>query len=301
MGLFTTKKQDDEHLVQAEVDAAARQALTAQFQEELRQMGRDHFKTILAENTADLRVDIDGAVQQIASDLRDYMQRQLDMTIARVNTEITDQLSDRLKQFDAAAAESREAMVRSLNRDTQELRDKYQQLSASLQQSVAQQEVMMIGAFQDHKTRLSVAQRVQDETLASLTDSAQATKRQSEHLEKDLREVIQQQKTALDAVYQENLTRVEATRTAQEETLSKLTDSATALQDKHQQLAQFLDKTVADQKTMMTEAMNDNMSRIVEHYIIAALGEQSELRTQLPGILQQLEQHKQEMMDDIAL
>lgn len=151
MGLFTHKKQDDDQLPEAEAEVVARQTFDAQFQEELRQLGRDHFKQILADNTTSIKTDVDEAVRQITGDLRDHMQRQLDMTVARINTEITEQLGDRIKEFDKIAAKSREAMVRSLNHDTQEVRDNYQRLSNSLQQAVAQQEVAMIGVFQDHK------------------------------------------------------------------------------------------------------------------------------------------------------
>lgn len=301
MGLFTHKKQDEDQLPEAEAEAVARQTFDAQFQDELRQLGRDHFKQVLDDNTASIRADVDAAVRQIAGDLRDHMQRQLDMTVARINTEITEQLGDRIKEFDKIAAESREAMVRSLNHDTQETRDNYQRLSNSLQQAVAQQEVAMIGVFQDHKTRLSVAQRSQDGALAALTQTAEAAQQQSAHLEDELRRVIERQKSALDTVYDENLKRVEATGAAQTQALEHLQASAQALEEKHQQMSQFLDRIAAEQKAMIGSVINDNMARIIEHYVIGALGEQSDIRTQLPGILRQMEQHKKEMMDDMTL
>ena len=301
MGLFSHTHHDDQSPEAEAAHAIAHQTFDENFQEELRQAGRRHFKKLLDDGTADLRPNIDRILQHISTDLKDYMRRQLDMTVARINTEITNQLSDRLKQFDAVAAESRDAMTQSLNHDTQDMREKYQQLSASLQQVVAQQEVLMASIFQDQKSRMESVQREQDEVLRSLTAAAGSARQQADHLEQDLRHTIDQQKTSLDGIYQENLTRVQEVSTAQAETLSQLTASATALEQKHQEMAQFLDKTVADQKAMMAQTVGDNMARIVEHYIIGALGEQSELRSQLPGIMQQMEQHKKEMMDDIAL
>ena len=291
MGLFSHTHHDDQSPEAEAAHAIAHQTFDENFQEELRQAGRRHFKKLLDDGTADLRPNIDRILQHISTDLKDYMRRQLDMTVARINTEITNQLSDRLKQFDAVAAESRDAMTQSLNHDTQDMREKYQQLSASLQQVVAQQEVLMASIFQDQKSRMESVQREQDEVLRSLTAAAGSARQQAEHLEQDLRHTIEQQKTSLDGIYQENLTRVQEVSTAQAETLSQLTASATALEQKHQEMAQFLDKTVADQKAMMAQTVGDNMARIVEHYIIGALGEQSELRSQLPGIMQQMEQH----------
>ena len=301
MGLFSHTHHDDQSPEAEAAHAIAHRTFDENFQEELRQAGRRHFKKLLDDGTADLRPNIDRILQHISTDLKDYMRRQLDMTVARINTEITNQLSDRLKQFDAVAAESRDAMTQSLNHDTQDMREKYQQLSASLQQVVAQQEVLMASIFQDQKSRMESVQREQDEVLRSLTAAAGSARQQAEHLEQDLRHTIEQQKTSLDGIYQENLTRVQEVSAAQTETLNQLTASAAALEQKHQEMAQFLDKTVADQKAMMAQTVGDNMARIIEHYIIGALGEQSELRSQLPGIMQQMEQHKKEMMDDIAL
>lgn len=301
MGLFVHKQHDEASLAEEAAVQAAQQTFDAEFQEELRRMGRQHFKKLLDDSTVTLRPNVDEMVQRVTGDLKDYMRRQLDMTVARINSEITNQLGERLKQFDAVAAESRDAMTRSLNHDTQDMREKYQQLSASLQQVVAQQEVLMVGVFQDQKTRMETVQREQDALLQSLTAAGHATRQQAEHLEQDLRHTIEQQKTALDGIYQENLARVREVSTAQTTTLNQLTASASALEQTHQQMTQFLVKTVADEKAMMAQTVGDNVARIIEHYIIGALGEQSELRSQLPGIMQQMEQHKKEMMDDIAL
>lgn len=302
MGLFSHTQHDDDQSPEAEAaHAIAHQTFDDNFQEELRQAGRRHFKKLLDEGTADLRPNVDKILQHVSTDLKDYMRRQLDMTVARINTEITNQLSDRLKQFDAVAAESRDAMTQSLNHDTQDMREKYQQLSASLQQVVAQQEVLMASVFQDQKARAETIQHEQDVMLGSLRTAADATRQQAEHIAEDLRHTIDQQKTSLDTIYQENLTRVQEVSAVQTETLGRLTASAAALEQKHQEMTQFLDKTVADEKAMMAQTVGDNMARIIEHYIIGALGEQSELRSQLPGIMQQMEQHKKEMMDDIAL
>lgn len=301
MGLFSDKKHKAQHPTQADAEELALNALNEQFQEELRQLGREHFKELLTESTAGVKKGADDAVRQISYDLRDYMRRQLDATVAHINTDITEQLSDRLKKFDAVAAESREAMVRSLNHDTQTLSEKYQQLSASLQQAVAQQEVMMIGIFQDYQSRLSTAQEEQDAALSALKKGTESARQHSEHLEKELHQSIEQQKTELEKVYKENLARVQATSAAQTETLERLIASADALEKKHQELAHFLDTELAEQKAKISVVINDNMARIVEHYVVGALGEQSDVRTQLPAMLRQLEQHKQDMMDDMKL
>lgn len=43
------------------------------------------------------------------------------------------------------------------------------------------------------------------------------------------------------------------------------------------------------------------MARIVENYLVAAIGEQYNLKSQLPSIIKQLEENKQAIVDDIKL
>ena len=43
------------------------------------------------------------------------------------------------------------------------------------------------------------------------------------------------------------------------------------------------------------------MARIIEHYLLEALGDQYDLKAQLPAIIQQLETNKQAIVDDMKL
>jgi hypothetical protein len=43
------------------------------------------------------------------------------------------------------------------------------------------------------------------------------------------------------------------------------------------------------------------MAQIVEHYLLGALGDQFDMKAQLPSILQQLEENKQAIVDDMKL
>jgi hypothetical protein len=40
---------------------------------------------------------------------------------------------------------------------------------------------------------------------------------------------------------------------------------------------------------------------VVEHYLVGALGDQYDLKTQLPSILASLEENKQTIVDDVKL
>lgn len=301
MGLFSNKKQSKQEPVEPEVVDIGKQVFDEQYREELRQAGREHFKKLLEESTIDLKQDIDDTMQHVALDLKEYMKRQLDLTISQVNSEITNQMNDRVSEFNRIVTESQNLVSQSLNQNAQTVHEKYQQLNSSLQQTISSQESMMASVFQDNKVRVTALQNEQDKALKQLSESTENTRHQAEQINQELQRNISHQSSLLNEIYQENLNRVIATRDAQAKSLETLDASAQTLQRQYQLMGQFLDQTVANQKAMLVDAINDNMARIIEHYLIGALGEQSDIKTQLPGIMQQLEENKQAMMDDMKL
>ena len=52
---------------------------------------------------------------------------------------------------------------------------------------------------------------------------------------------------------------------------------------------------------MMVDSFQDNMAQIVEHYLLGALGDQFDIKSQLPSIIKQLEENKQAIADDMKL
>ena len=301
MGLFSNKQGSKQQPSEEEVVDIAKEIFDQEYREELRQAGRDHFKKLLHDSTTTLKDDVDATMQQVAIDLKEYMTRQLDVNIANINAEITNQMNERISEFNRVSAEAEELVAQSMSRNAQAVYEKYQQLSASLQQTIASQEVTMVTIFQDGKARLTAAQNEQDKLVNELRETTESSRQKTEELTKRIQEAVEEQDSQLNNVYKENLQRVEVTKDSQAKTLETLQASADALQKQHEQLSELLDKSVADQKAMLIELINDNMARIIEHYLIGALGEQSDLKTQLPSILAQLEQNKQAMVEDMKL
>src|SRR5690606_29865907 len=143
--------------------------------------------------------------------------------------------------------------------------------------AVANQDVQMATVFQDSKTHMAAIQSEQTKTLEQLRASEEAARRESEELAKELRQRISEQANRLEHVYKENIDTVEKTQSAQAAMLETLTRTTEALQSQYDQLNQLLEKTITDQKEMVAGIINDNMARIVEHYLIGALGEQSNI------------------------
>jgi hypothetical protein len=83
--------------------------------------------------------------------------------------------------------------------------------------------------------------------------------------------------------------------------MSSLQKSANAVEEQQHALTESLNKVVSEREATMLKAFEENMSKIIEHYIMQALGDQFNLKEQLPYIIQQMEDNKQAIMEDMRL
>ncbi len=305
MRLFKRKKKKavvtQQPLTEGDVIEVADELFDEQFREELRQIGREHFKKLIDEQSGRLGQEVETTMGQVSIDLRGYLQKQLDVTISRINQEITEQLNERISDYTRVSGEAQELVAQSLSRNAQMVYEKYQQMTTNLQQIVASQEVMMVTVFQDNKANISNIQSEQSKILESIRQSAILAGQQSEQLGQILRQNASTQARKLGEIYRESIDSVQVTRNSQDQMLVALRTSVQALEGQYQQLSSMLDQSIANQKKMMSDAINDNLARIVEHYLMDALGERSNLRAELPAIIEQLESSKQAMKDDMQL
>lgn len=273
----------------------------AKYREELQALGRDQFKAALAKQSEYLEKEVDDLMERVAGDVKVHVARKVDMLMGRLNAEVTNQLNDRMRSYNQVSGEAQELVSQSLSRNAQMVHEKYQQLSLDVQRAIANQEVMMATVFQDSKTQIEATQSEQAKTLEQLRTNEEKTRRDAEELTSALRSTVNDQAAQLADIFKENMESVESTRAAQAGMLETLTKATEALEAQYQQLNQLLEQSVASQKAMIAEVIDDHMARIVEHYLIGALGEQSNIREQLPSIIKQMEENKQAMMDDMKL
>lgn len=150
-------------------------------------------------------------------------------------------------------------------------------------------------------SRAKVMQDAQDQALKALTDSAVALQEHHKHLSETLEKNVADQDALLHNVFEENKTRITSMTDAQDAALETLKHSIQTLQEQYQATATALQKGVDDQKAMLMNSFQNNMAQVVEHYLLGALGDQYDLKSQLPSIIKQLEANKQAMVDDINL
>ena len=298
MGLFKKKQHKPK---KAEPVAVAEQVFDEQYREELRKLGREHFKKLLEDNSAGIKQDVDAVLTQLTGALRRHMATQLDLAITRVNTDISNSLKEQMTEYNRVSGEAQELVIQSLSRNAQAVHEKYQDMAANLQQVVANQEVMMVGVFQDNQSRVAAVQSEQEQALEQLKHGMAEVKQQSEAAVQQLRQQSDEQSRMLGEIYQQTSGGASQMKQSQEQAISSLEQSVASLQEQHGRLQQMMDESIAKQKTMATELINEHMARIIEHYLIGALGERSDLAKDLPNILEKMQEHKQAMMDDMSL
>ena len=141
----------------------------------------------------------------------------------------------------------------------------------------------------------------QDETLDVLKKTTASIQEQHHELSTALQRETAEQRTLLQGILEENKSQVDSMRTAHDDALTALQESVQALQTQHQQMSELLHTTLIDQEARLISTFEDNMAQIIEHYVVGALGDSFDLKAQLPSIIKQMEQHKQEIVDDMKL
>ena len=73
----------------------------------------------------------------------------------------------------------------------------------------------------------------------------------------------------------------------------------TAIDEQRQMLSQQLTTQLQEEKTRLLGNFENNMADVVNHYVLAAIGNQIDLSDQLEYILTELEENKTAILEDI--
>ncbi len=135
------------------------------------------------------------------------------------------------------------------------------------------------------------------------------------HFEKIINEnaMFLQQDLRLTTSQVNDYMKQEITRTLQEEfkkyeqsindakqlAIESIDKTRTAIEQQREVLSQELRKELEDEKARYLARFEKNMAEIINHYVLAAVGDQVSIDDQLEYILNDLEANKQEILDDI--
>lgn len=211
-----------------------------------------------------------GYFQKIIDETGALFKQDLNTTIGQVNLQLQDHVT---KQLDAAIA----------------------QVNVDLKDRVAKQ---LEDQFTEYNKEMKAAQ---DLALQSLTQNSEQLQAEYNDLRSMLQKNVADQKVTLTNVFEENKVRIAEMKEAQDLALKSLNDSAQALKDQYAQINETLEKNVAHQEAVLVGAFEENMGKIIEHYLLGALGDQYDMKAQLPSIIKQMEENKQAIVDDMKL
>ncbi|MGB4758591.1 MAG: hypothetical protein WBP26_00895 [Candidatus Saccharimonadales bacterium] len=88
---------------------------------------------------------------------------------------------------------------------------------------------------------------------------------------------------------------------AKELALSSVQKITESLEQQRAALTSGLEADVAARKEQIMAEFEKNMAEVVNHYLVAAVGEQVDLNAQLQYILQELQKNKQAIIEDLKL
>lgn len=141
----------------------------------------------------------------------------------------------------------------------------------------------------------------QDATLATLNKSAEKLEVQYQELTTTIQKSIANQGVMINGVFEENMNRMIAMKDEQAAALQTIKDSAQSLQEQAAGMGEALRKNIEEQENIIVTAFQDNMAQIIEHYLLGALGDQYDLKAQLPSIIKQMEENKDAIIGDMKL
>ena len=139
----------------------------------------------------------------------------------------------------------------------------------------------------------------QDTALAVITENAKSLALQHSQLRTTLEQNATDQQDLLHRSFEENKAQIIAMKDAQNAAVQWLNQSAQAMHEKYQQMSETLERNIAVQEQVAIRAFEDNMAQVVEHYLLGALGDQFDVKAQLPSIIKKIEANKQAIVDDM--
>src|SRR5690606_12557643 len=106
---------------------------------------------------------------------------------------ISNQLNQRLSEYDRVTKDAHDLAVQSLNRSAHALHEQYEQFNAALQKSIAGQEAMMVAAYNDNKVQLNEIKASQDKARQLMERTVEAADKQRRRLDEGFDSAVKNQ------------------------------------------------------------------------------------------------------------
>lgn len=141
-----------------------------------------------------------------------------------------------------------------------------------------------------NRGRLHFEKIIGENAMFLQQDLRLTTSQLNEFLKNEITKKLQQE----FAKYEESIT------DAKELAIDAITKTQKSIEQQHQLMNQQITRELADEKARLTKHFEENMADIVNHYVLAAVGDQIDLSAQLEYILANLEENKEAIIKDIS-
>lgn len=176
------------------------------------------------------------------------------------------------------------------------------QLDTALDELSAELKVHVTSQLDERLAQHSkTLQDTQAQAIQSITASTKDLEAQYQQFSSAMQAKVTEQEATFMTVFKENAEQIVKLKDAQGMALQALSQSTLAIQEQQKALTTTLQENIAKQEEMFVEVFKQNMSQIIEHYLLGALGDQYDLKSQLPAIIKQMESTKQAIVDDMKL
>lgn len=270
MGIFQNKSQPAA-MPDDELSQGMQEFFDGYFQE-LNARGKAYFEQEMQQRTTEFKKDLDTTIAKTSIELKDYLSRRLDEQIAGH--------ADVIKT-------AQDEAVSAISQNVENLHKQHHELSLVLEDQFAQS--------------ASAIKTAQATAIDVMNQSADKLAEQQRILSASLQKTVARQDAQLMQSLEDGSKRLAAMKDAQDTALSVLEKNIAALEAQQEHITSKLQLTIEKQQTAMVDGFEENMATIVEHYLLGALGEAYDLNAQLPAIIKQMEQQKDEMVEDMKL
>ncbi len=141
-----------------------------------------------------------------------------------------------------------------------------------------------------NRGRLHFEKIIGENAMFLQQDLRLTTSQLNEYLKSEITRKLQEE----FAKYEESIT------DAKDLAVESLTKTQQAIEEQRQMMGQQLAQEIASEKARVLKRFEDNMADIVNHYVLAAVGNQIDLNDQLEYILSELEENKKDIIEDIT-
>lgn len=140
-----------------------------------------------------------------------------------------------------------------------------------------------------NRGRLHFEKIIGENAMFLQQDLRLTTSQLNEYMKSEITQKLQEE----FAKYEESIT------DAKELAIESITKTQETIEQQRQMMGQQLAQEIATEKQRLMKRFEDNMADIVNHYVLAAIGNQIDLNDQLEYVLAELNENKKDILEDI--